>query len=120
MKRNADLIRKILLEIESHDDLSGPTQLDIEGYTPEQITYHIILLDEAGLIVAYDKSTFGGTEWSVDRLTWHGHEFLDAAKNDQHWSKVKDVLGKTGGVVITVAEKLLIELATSQALKTLS
>ena len=52
MKRDMDLIRKILLRIEESPDFSFISPFDIEGYETEQISYHIELLDEAGLIKA--------------------------------------------------------------------
>ncbi len=117
MKREPDLIRQILLQIEQHPGLTGPVKLDLADYTPDQISYHVMLLDEAGLIEASNDTNFGGIEWSPDRLTWHGHEFLDAARNDQSWGQVKQALGKTGGFVVAVAEQLLLELVKAQALK---
>ncbi|EOV9525803.1 DUF2513 domain-containing protein [Bacillus cytotoxicus] len=30
-----------------------------------------------------------GTGWIYSSLTWEGHEFLDAIKNDTVWNNVK-------------------------------
>jgi len=41
-----------------------------------------MLLHEAGFIEAMDLSTLGGICWKPTRLTYNGHEFLDAARSD--------------------------------------
>jgi len=55
MKRDMDLIRKILLSIEDHEedtDLTEFNNLEKEGHSKSEIYYHIELLNEAGLIDA--------------------------------------------------------------------
>lgn len=56
MKRDMNLVREILLALE--EDLSGfaPEDMEIKGYTDEQIGYHILLLIEAGFIEAKDRN----------------------------------------------------------------
>lgn len=121
MQRNPDLIRTILHQIEQHPKPFGPVQFEITEHTPEEISYHLMLLSEAGLIDADDESAYGEHfEWSANRLTWRGHEFLNAAKNDENWSKVKLALNRTGGVVLSIAEQLLLDLVKIQASKILS
>ena len=78
MKRDLDLIRHILLEIEKEPYTGDILQLDIEGYTPEQINYHILLLADAGLIEVMEASYLGRRAFAPIRLTWEGHEFLEA------------------------------------------
>lgn len=115
MKRDPDLIREILLETELSSSLVRGFEITIEGYNPEEITYHIMLLHEAGLIIASDVSTMGHIDFIPVRLTWAGHEFLDAARDNERWGKTKKAMGKTGGFVVSVAEQVLIELVKSQA-----
>jgi hypothetical protein len=115
MKRDADLVRQILLKIEASSPDDNLSELSVEGYSPEQVTYHLTLLQEAGLIAAVDISGYEGEAWIPTRLTWHGHEFLDAARDEKRWRKVKLAMSKTGGVVVSVAEQLLIDLVKNQA-----
>ncbi|MGI8966702.1 MAG: DUF2513 domain-containing protein [Limisphaerales bacterium] len=74
MKREMDLIRLLLLEVEG--ELPKP---NLESYTEEKQVYHMALLIDAGYVdgsVAQDSSGFPvGT--NPIRLTWEGHEFLD-------------------------------------------
>jgi len=57
MKRYMELIRKILLVAESAPDGWGPDVPRIEGYTVDQIGYHVYLLADAGLVRAVDVTT---------------------------------------------------------------
>ena len=112
MKRDMNLIRKILLEIEKSSDFSGYIDLEIKDYTDEEISYHILLLSEANLIVAMDMSTIAKLDYKPVRLTWSGHEFLEAAKDDTRWKKAVDtVINKGGGVVFDILKDVLISLA---------
>ena len=112
MKRDMNLIRKILFEIEKSPSFSGFIDLKIRDYTDEEISYHVLLLSEANLIVALDMSTYGNTDYKPVRLTWSGHEFLEAAKDDTRWKKAVDtVINKGGGVVFDILKDVLISLA---------
>lgn len=113
MKRDMDLVRQMLLEIEKHPYTGDWVELAIDGSSPEEITYHVILLHEAGLIEADDVSTMSNIEWRPKRPTWQGHEFLDAARDDTRWSKAKDAMGKVGGFVFEIGKQVLLELIKS-------
>lgn len=111
MKRDMDLIRQILLDVEAKEDML-PRPFHVEGYPKEQVSYHVILLGEAGLIEARHMSTQQDvvpTAYPV-RLTWEGHEFLGAAKNDTAWQKAKLVFtDKAGGIAYAVLKEFLIQ-----------
>ena len=68
MERDANLIRSILLEIEKWSTFDTFFDVSVEGYTPHQIHYHVVLLHEAGLIEAMDMSALGSTDWRAVRL----------------------------------------------------
>ncbi len=117
MKRDMDLIRKILFEIEQRPPLKGRfVPVELEGYTEDVINYHVMLLDEAGLIKAQNLTSHSGGLYVPVRLTWQGHEFLDAARDDTRWNKTKDTMTKAGGFVFEVGKALLIELMKQQLL----
>ena len=51
MKREMDLIREILLQIENrHDGSSKAVTVEIDGHSREQVTEHLFMLLEAGFI----------------------------------------------------------------------
>jgi hypothetical protein len=49
------------------------------------------------------------TEWNAVRLTWEGHEFLDAARDNGRWEKAKGAMSKVGGFVFDISKQLLIQ-----------
>jgi hypothetical protein len=114
MKRDMDLIRKILLQIEK--DSTGLDQLYIklDGYPDQDVQFHIMLLVEADLIIAIDGSGGDALRFVPIRLTWAGYEFLDAARDDTRWNKAKDAMNKAGGFVFEVAKSLLIDYMKQQ------
>lgn len=115
MKRDIDLIREILLKVEEEPyrywDLG--IELEINGYSEEGLSYHVLLLKEAGLVEARTLATPGSRflTYLPQRLTWAGHEFLDASRDDTIWEKAKSrLLEKSGGLAFDVLKALLIEL----------
>ena len=116
MKRDMDLIREMLLAIESHEHGFAP-KIEIDGYTQEEIGYHAILLGEAGLAVVSNVTTMGSKspEGIINHLTWAGHEFLDASRDKRIWNQAKDKISQIGGgATIQVWIALLIELGKKQ------
>lgn len=110
MKRDMDLIRKLLLTVEGQEH-GFASDIEIEGYTQEEIGYHAFLLDEAGLVVATKLTSHGSPSpcARIHRLTWQGHEFIDAARDNRIWSQAKDAIGKIGGASLPVWTALLTE-----------
>ena len=110
MKRDMDLIRKMLLEIESHASGWAPN-LEIEGYTPDQIGYHSYLIIDAGLATGDDltDTVSCGPEWKIRSLTAAGHDFTESARNEFVWNEVQEAVKKKGfvSVGLDVLKKLL-------------
>ena len=102
MKRDMDLVRQILLAIEEAPGFA-PT-LNIDGYTDEQIGFHVIIMIEANLIHGADVTGDGdtGPMGIPTRLSWEGHDFLDAARDPSRWQQAKDAIGPIGGASIQV------------------
>ena len=113
MKRDMDLVRLILLEIEkSSEDPRSEIRLQIPNYTFEQVSYHVMILNDAGLIEADDLSTMASDSvWFPKRLTWSGHEFLDAARNDSIWNKAKE---KASSMNFELLKELLLSITRQQ------
>ncbi|EPM6964304.1 TPA: DUF2513 domain-containing protein [Vibrio harveyi] len=89
MKRDMELIRKLLLAVEKN-----PRELQVEGYDVEEVGYHTLLLIEAGLLDGITSDTLDNTSIvptfiSVNRLTWDGHEFLDNIRKEEVWNTIK-------------------------------
>lgn len=109
MKRDFELIRKLILATES--DSQG--KIEIDGYSKEQVGYHTYLLVDAGLAKGIDVTTTHDVlpQWQILHLTSAGHDFADAARNESIWQKAKEIVkDKTGGVTIDVMKQVLISI----------
>ena len=98
MKRDMELIRKILLVIEDQYIDVALYNIEVEGYDFEAIAYHCKILHDAGLISDYDGVfTFDGLgDFGVGSLTWEGHEFLDKIRDDRVWGRTKETMKEKG------------------------
>lgn len=108
MKRDMDLVRKIMLAMES-DDYNG-TSLEIDGYSDEQIGFHAYLLSQAGLITSINMTTLAHSHpvHMPEVLTWDGYEFLGAVTDPGSWEKVKTMIKPAGGMVFSVLKDVAI------------
>lgn len=107
MKRDLELCRDILLCIEEDRQVSGLSR------TEKELVYHIDILIEAGLVLGQvSRSATGETKGvAFWRLTWAGHEFLDASRNSTMWSKTVEAVRKNGGAwTLAVVQAMLVEL----------
>lgn len=118
MKRDMDLIRQIMLAIEASPTGYVQSDLKIEGYSSEQIGYHVYLLSEAGYVVGIDTTDTSNTSpmWTVGNLTWAGHEFLAAARDPGIWQSVKERTLSVGGAVTVPILLGLLKLAIKERL----
>jgi DNA-binding transcriptional ArsR family regulator len=99
MKRDMDLIRTILQRVESCEDPYGLEHMPaIDDYSKPQISYHMKLLCDAGLIEAQTIDEMGSdyAEFTLINLTCYGQDFLDATKDDTLWKKAKETVIKPG------------------------
>ena len=122
MKRDMDLVRKILFKME---DINRPnvsfSTFKVEGYSRSQIEYHMKIMGQAGLLhidedeITYPAYGIGMSSPTASTkvvfqnysLSWEGHEFLDAARDDKRWDKAKTAMSKAGGFVLPVMMQLL-------------
>jgi len=110
MKRDMELIRKLVLALEDAQTGYAPDDLGIKGYTPEEIGYHAYLIIDAGLATGNDVSHMGSTspEAMLTSLTWAGHEFAEAARDESRWKKAMGIVQEKGGsVTLSVLTQLL-------------
>lgn len=113
MKRDMDLVRDLVLKLEAKVLPAGATdfldpwgpELAVEGYTPEQVFYHMGLIDNAGFI---DHNTDHGMQhFAYSGLTWSGHDFADSVREPEIWHATKEGAKKAGGFSV----ELLVALA---------
>ena len=114
MQRDPDILRKVLLEVEGLDGdqpVAYSSQLDDDD---PAFVYHLALLVEEG----YVKGRIDGDDQDVWawRLTWTGHDLLDAIRSETIWSKTKARVSKTAGTVSIGALKAVAESVAKEML----
>ena len=117
MKRDMELIRKILFSLEAQEEDRDPGRIEIDGYSPEQVAYHAYLLVDAGLCMGWDAThlEINYRDIRPTRLTWAGHEFLDAARSESRWTKAMDRIKSIGGTVtVGVLTQVLTQMAKDE------
>lgn len=114
MKRDLDLIRKILLEIESWPAGIHNQGVVIEGYSHEDITHNAMLLHDAGYIEAIVSRTTTGNSIYPRKLTWEGYEFLDEARDKTVWKKAKKATEQVGTTSLAIFRTILTRVASSE------
>jgi hypothetical protein len=102
-----ETVREILLAIEA--SVNSPhewVEIHLSGRSEAEISYHVELLANAGLITATDASSFDGHEWHAKALTCQGHEFLEAIRDPEVWRRTKDGIKKASNYSIEFAWEL--------------
>ena len=115
MLRDMDLVKDILIELGNNTPGTSynSENFEIPGHDPEEVHFHLYLLEQAGLIEAHDATGMGsqGPEMIPLWLTWNGYEFLEAASNEGIWEKAKGVLKEQGlGTSFDLMKTLLVKL----------
>lgn len=112
MKRDMELVRKILLHVETIENIGGYVPLVIQGYTNDAIFHHTRLLLDAGYLKAKGgvSFSFDGVSVTGGAMTYEGHDFLDAARSDTIWRQALDKISTTtGSVSLDVVKAVLID-----------
>ena len=115
MKRDWDIIRDILINLdEKGSEKHYLTLTDFPGKPKAEISYNVEILLEADLIYGQMLETIGPetNNFVARRLTWSGHEFLDAIRSDKVWIETKETILKKG---ICMTIDLVSSVATSIA-----
>lgn len=112
MRRDMDLVRAILFRIEAQEHYDDQIEISFDNYDADTVGYHVGLLKQAGFVEANDdRAHGGGPSYIIIGLTWNGHEFLEAARDDTRWNKAKSIVAKNGGgMVVSVLTQLLNDL----------
>lgn len=120
MKFNAEILRELLLYVEEHATrpYSEVEDVTLDGRSQDDVTYHVVLAEEDGLIKATMDMLPDDTNpelvhvgYSIHRLTANGHEFLGSVREDDNWTTIKDAARKAGAVTVgaftSVAETVI-------------
>ena len=109
MKRDMDLLRLMLLKLETVNEnpigiyMYSPDELAIEGYTGDQLAYHYDLAVEAELIIG---ARTNGRVLKFSRLTWSGHDFVDSVRDEEIWRKTRHGAAAAGAFSLELVRDL--------------
>lgn len=116
MKLNPDCIRDILFVVENNatysNDVSEETIFKELGskYPREEILYHVRQCEHSGLflqVVHY----FGG--FSIQDLSPYGHQFINDIRQDNNWSKTKEIAKSVGSFSLDVLKDISSQVITN-------
>lgn len=95
MKRDLELLRSILLAVESSDKNKISIKSLNLPYNEKTISYHIELLLDVGYLEATEFPVLRQTysDFIIKRITSFGHDYLDNVRDDNVWNKTKSKLG---------------------------
>ncbi len=116
MKFDPDLVREILIRVESIPAGTGSGNFVIEGKETPEIYRHLqILLNEDFIDGKFYLGPDGfPTQFFITDLTYKGHQFLENARNDSSWNKAKHTLQEKGvGLTMNFIQDVLVKFATS-------
>ncbi len=102
MKRDMNLIRKLLFYFEETQDTEHEDLPKIEGYDAKLIKYHIFLMHDSNLLQCNpikSKTTDAVLYLTPLNLTWEGAEFLEQIRSDDTWNKINHTITSKGGVL---------------------
>jgi hypothetical protein len=106
MRRDMDLYRQLVLDLEALDLAYGEIvsidvfggDLAIEGYTPDQIAYHLDQIVSSGMVDQAGGGSLDGPGFRC--LTPKGHDFVDSVRDDKVWAMTKEGALKAGGLTL--------------------
>ncbi len=108
MKRNMDLVRDLLLQLEAVGDAHSihifteddHSPLKFDGHTWDEVEYHARQLIDAGIINNGNVNPMVG--FCFKKITWYGHDFVDSIRDSEIWEKTKSTASATGSYTIEV------------------
>ncbi|HAT8502483.1 TPA: DUF2513 domain-containing protein [Vibrio vulnificus] len=114
MKRDMDLVRGLMLAVESHP--SHIESIKFPNYPQEDVYYHVALLIDAGLLkgdyMMLQNASMAPAKVFIEKLTWEGHEFLDDIRKESVWEVIKaDFKNDSLATIKAVAKDLALGLA---------
>ena len=97
MKRDMDLIRSLLIGIES---VPPSERAYFLPNMSSSIGHHLDLINAHGLIKLRhgpSRDDDSGQWYVLAELTWAGHDFVDTVRDDEIWRKTKEGAKAAGG-----------------------
>lgn len=116
MKRDWNLIRHILFDVESLPAGETTYAIKIDGFDQSTITEHVRILVNQGLLAGKVYDTYSGSSYLITGINWEGYDFLENARNDTIWKKVmSESKAKGTSMTMVVLNGLLTKAAQKYA-----
>jgi hypothetical protein len=115
MRRDLDLYRRILIDVEEKGPATGNYGFpDFPDVPKDVLTEHCRLLIEDNMVDGRVLPHMQGVEVMIFRLTTSGHNFLANIRNDTIWAKTKDKAKSVGATIsIEVLKQLAVAMTKS-------
>ena len=100
MKRDLDLVRQLLLQIEGLP-AGPPAQYRASEIEDPVLLAHFELVIASGLVngkISRSQSSRGDVI-SISGLTWEGHEWIEMVRSQSIWNETKSMLLDSGGAL---------------------
>lgn len=123
MKLNPDCIRDILLTVEELSNginfISSATLIkQLNKYDPVEIMYHVRQMEMSNLIVLPLNSFALDGSYLIKDLTPQGHQFIANIRQENNWSRTKEIASKVGStsidVITTIASNVISDIISKQ------
>ncbi|AJA48315.1 hypothetical protein CPAST_c22450 [Clostridium pasteurianum DSM 525 = ATCC 6013] len=115
MRLNNDCIRDILLYVEKNTTYEYPFIAaedlisHLKDYDEDTVNYHITKVHQGGLIDVINYRN--KVPLDVSFLSWKGHEYIDAIRDDKVWEKLKnstkDIASVSLAILVRLAEDVI-------------
>jgi hypothetical protein len=119
MKRDMELVRKILFVLDNHesDKPMCPADIQVEGCEREAVRYHLEIMVDSGLLKTHSreikdpKSIFNRVPFSpMYSMSWEGHDFIEKSRDPKRWESAMKVASTAGDVTVATLKIVLSEL----------
>jgi Hypothetical protein (DUF2513) len=118
MKRDWDVIRTVLMEIEALDgDARADFSYSMDNDSSNIKEEHAFLLWKSGFIDADEINTASDQSIYSPRLTWSGHDLLNTLRSTPVWERVKKNAKEKGLELTFDTVKLLAKEALEYLIK---
>jgi hypothetical protein len=109
MRRDMNLIREMMLELEQNSELNGRVSFDATASDlfpnikrdDDTLTYHLLQIFDEGWVDGEYVEVSG--DFIIKRITADGHDFIDAIRELGTWEKTVSLMRTAGGGTLRLA-----------------
>lgn len=110
MKRDFDLIRDLLFQLENGGrSLESYEAFELGKRSVEEAGHALVLMHDRGLVKALRSPEFTSSEFYTFydiSMTWEGYDFLDSVRDPEIWKKTKEGALAAGGFTFDLVKAL--------------